>query len=128
MQKQIGSDLSNQLKKLSIDLYIWASKKLESQNILLLDTKFEFGILNNEIILIDEVFTPDSSRFSDKTEYENAVKNGKTPPSMDKQIVRDYLETLDWNKQPPPPKLPNDIIEKTKEQYLKIEKKILNIE
>ena len=78
------------------------------------DTKFEVGTADNELLLIDECLTPDSSRFWPKDQY--AV--GQSPPSFDKQFVRDYLETLDWDKTPPPPRLPKDVIEKTSAKYL----------
>ena len=85
----------------------------EGRGILLADTKFEFGWAGHELILIDEVLTPDSSRFWPKKEYEP----GKPQPSFDKQFVRDYLESIHWNKQPPPPNLPRDIIERTAAKY-----------
>ena len=81
--------------------------------IIVADTKFEFGRFENELLLIDECLTPDSSRFWPKDEY----VIGKSPPSFDKQFVRDYLETLDWDKMPPAPRLPKDVIEKTSAKY-----------
>jgi len=86
----------------------------EKCGIILADTKFEFGEIDGEIILIDEVLTPDSSRFWPKDEY----ILGKNPPSLDKQFVRDYLESLDWDKTPPAPELPDSIVFKTREKYL----------
>ncbi len=109
----IGDDTASKLKQYSIDLYNKANNYASEHEIILADTKFEFGMYNNEIILIDEVLTPDSSRFWSKKTYEI----GRSQDSMDKQVVRDYLETLDWNKQPPAPTLPNDIIVKAKEKY-----------
>ncbi len=78
------------------------------------DTKFEFGLLDGELILIDECLTPDSSRFWPASEY----RLGISPPSFDKQFVRDYLETLDWNKTPPAPTLPEEVVKRTSEKYL----------
>lgn len=120
MAEAIGSNIADKLKETSIKIFQYASKKLYDSGIILADTKFEFGILNNEVILIDEVLTPDSSRFFERDEYEQARKNGKLPPSMDKQVVRDYLETLDWDKNPPPPALPEEIIKETQRRYKKI--------
>ena len=81
--------------------------------IIVADTKFEFGLFDNELLLIDECLTPDSSRFWPADSY----APGKSPPSFDKQFVRDYLETLDWDKTPPGPRLPKDVIEKTSAKY-----------
>lgn len=131
MKKGLGDDLSEKLRKLSLEIFEFASEKLYNQNIILADTKFEFGLENtggkDEIVLIDEVLTPDSSRYWKKEEYEEAMQKGVSIPSMDKQIVRDYLNTLDWDKNPPPPRIPDEIIEKTKNKYLEIEKVILCI-
>ncbi|MCX7927624.1 MAG: phosphoribosylaminoimidazolesuccinocarboxamide synthase [Candidatus Omnitrophica bacterium] len=113
--KQLGRGLTEQLKEKSIALYKKASQYAESRGIIIADTKFEFGINDGNIILIDEVLTPDSSRFWPKDEY----KPGGPQPSFDKQFVRDYLESLDWNKTPPAPHLPDDIVRKTSEKYLK---------
>ncbi|MDH4200938.1 MAG: phosphoribosylaminoimidazolesuccinocarboxamide synthase [Spirochaetia bacterium] len=127
MQKNIGADLSGKLKETSLRIFQIASEKLLEKGIILADTKFEFGLLNNEIILIDEALTPDSSRYWKKEEYDEAMKSGSAIPSMDKQIVRDYLNTLDWDKNPPPPPIPGNIIEKTLNKYKEIEKVILCI-
>jgi len=125
MKEKLNDDnLSNKLKELSIKLFNWGSEKLASKGIIIADTKFEFGILNDEIILIDEVMTPDSSRFWSKEAYDKAMAEGKQAPSLDKQIIRDYLNTLDWDKNPPPPKLPDDIIQKTRSQYMYIKDEI----
>ncbi|MFA5093503.1 MAG: phosphoribosylaminoimidazolesuccinocarboxamide synthase [Candidatus Omnitrophota bacterium] len=110
----VGVDIANQLRKVSIDVYNRASKYALKKGIIIADTKFEFGIHNGKMIIIDEVLTPDSSRFWPLDEYQP----GKTQPSFDKQFVRDYLETLDWNKTPPGPNLPDEIIDKTREKYL----------
>lgn len=114
MENLIGSELAEKVSKISIDLFNFASEKLEKSNLILADTKFEFGMdENEELLLIDEVLTPDSSRFWLKEKYEP----GKPQYNFDKQILRDYLESLNWNKQPPPPALPVEIIEKTTEKY-----------
>lgn len=114
MQNLIGSELADKVSKISIDIFNFATEKLEKNNLILADTKFEFGLdENNELILIDEVLTPDSSRFWLKENY----SPGKPQFNFDKQILRDYLESIDWNKQPPPPVLPSEIIEKTAEKY-----------
>ena len=114
MAKEIGKDITEQLKEISIALYNKAARFAEGCGIIIADTKFEFGKIGDEIILIDEAFTPDSSRFWPKDRYEP----GKDQPSFDKQFVRDYLETLDWDKTPPAPKLPKEIVNRTAEKYL----------
>lgn len=114
VEKELGRDITSKLKEISIALYKKASEYAESKGIIIADTKFELGMHGNQLILIDEVFTPDSSRFWPKDDY----KPGGPQPSFDKQFVRDYLETLDWNKTPPGPELPDEIIKKTSEKYL----------
>jgi phosphoribosylaminoimidazole-succinocarboxamide synthase len=109
----IGSDQATIVRDLSLALYSEGSLYAGSRDIIIADTKFEFGLCSGEIILIDECLTPDSSRFWPADVY----VSGKNPPSFDKQFVRDYLESLDWNKTPPAPSLPPDIIEKTAEKY-----------
>ena len=109
----VGADLSEKLKEISLNLYNMASEYALTKNIIIADTKFEFGFINNEITLIDEVLTPDSSRFWDVNDY----TPGKSQDSYDKQIVRDWLETTDWNKEPPSPNLPKEIIDKTYIRY-----------
>lgn len=120
MKSSIGEDLANRLKKVSIQIFEFASQKLYNAGIILADTKFEFGLIEDKLILIDEVLTPDSSRFFELEEYKKAKEKQEMPPSMDKQVIRDYLETLDWDKNPPPPKLPDDIINETRKRYQKI--------
>lgn len=127
MEKALGQELSQKLKDTALRIFNFASRQLEKAGIILADTKFEFGLDNDELILIDEVLTPDSSRYWKKTEYDQAMQTSRGIPSMDKQIVRDYLNTLSWNKTPPPPPIPAEIIEKTKQKYLEIEKVILCI-
>lgn len=126
MEKRLP-DLALKLKEKSLQIFAFAYNLLAQKNILLLDTKFEFGILNNEIILIDEIFTPDSSRFVEASEYERAIAEGREIPTMDKQIVRDYVESVGWNKTAPAPSLPKEVIEKTVQQYRKMEQIILSI-
>ena len=110
----IGPEMAGTIAKLSIDIYKSALKHAESCGIILADTKFEFGVFEGKVILIDEVLTPDSSRFWPKEGY----KVGSNPPSLDKQFVRDYLEGLSWDKTPPAPALPDSIVVKTREKYL----------
>lgn len=110
----IGNDKAELLKKRSLQVYKEAHKYALERGIIISDTKFEWGRDGNEVIMADEVLTPDSSRFWPKDKY----VPGKGQPSFDKQFVRDYLESIKWNKQPPAPKLPEDIIKKTSEKYL----------
>lgn len=116
----IGIDAAEHLRNTSISVYKKAADYAETRGIIIADTKFEFGVHEDEIILIDEVLTPDSSRFWPREEY----KPGSGQPSFDKQFVRDYLETLDWNKTPPGPELPMDIVEKTSQKYLEAYKRL----
>jgi phosphoribosylaminoimidazole-succinocarboxamide synthase len=114
----VGADLIAKLKALTLEIYRRGCEHAESKGIIIADTKFEFGLApanpENEIILIDEVLTPDSSRFWPASEYEP----GHGQPSFDKQYVRDYLERINWNKQPPVPSLPDDVVRRTREKYL----------
>ncbi len=114
VSESVGKDKTARLKKLSLSIYEKASRYAEKKGIIIADTKFEFGVFQNKIILIDEALTPDSSRFWPKDMY----KPGHPQPSFDKQFVRDYLETLDWDKTPPAPSLPQEIIRKTRKKYL----------
>jgi len=110
----LGEEVANRVKTLSLEIYSRGRDHADQQGIIVADTKFEFGIVDGDLLLIDECLTPDSSRFWPKDQY--AV--GQSPPSFDKQFVRDYLETLDWDKTPPAPRLPKDVIEKTSAKYL----------
>jgi phosphoribosylaminoimidazole-succinocarboxamide synthase len=110
----VGKETADKLSKISVEIYQKANEYALSRGIIIADTKFELGIHNDELILIDEVFTPDSSRFWPKDRY----IPGKPQPSFDKQFVRDYLESLHWDKTPPAPKLPEEIIDKTSQKYL----------
>lgn len=114
MKEIVGEEKAEKLKELSLRLYKEAADYALTKGIIIADTKFEFGELDGEIILIDEALTPDSSRFWPADSYEV----GSSPLSYDKQFVRDYLETLDWNKTPPAPALPEEIIEKSRKKYL----------
>ncbi len=116
MSEIIGKDKAEILKKYTIDIYLKAVKIAERKGIIIADTKMEFGELNGKIILIDELLTPDSSRFWFKDKY----KPGESQVSMDKQFVRNYLETLDWDKTAPGPELPEEIVNETSKMYMKI--------
>jgi phosphoribosylaminoimidazole-succinocarboxamide synthase len=110
----LGEELADRVKGLSLEIYSRGRDHAAQQGIIVADTKFEFGTVDGDLLLIDECLTPDSSRFWPMDEY--AV--GQSPPSFDKQFVRDYLETLDWDKTPPAPRLPKDVIERTSAKYL----------
>lgn len=114
--KIVGHDTATELKRLSKEIYNFASEYALTRGIIIADTKFEFGEdKDGNILLVDEVLTPDSSRFWDASLYEA----GHPQPSFDKQFVREYLETLDWDKTPPAPPLPDEIASATTERYLK---------
>jgi len=114
MADAIGPALALHLEEISLRLYREAAQYAETRGIIICDTKFEFGIRDSRIILVDEVLTPDSSRFWPRAAY----APGAPQPSFDKQYVRDYLETLDWDKQPPAPSLPAEVVEATRTKYL----------
>ena len=116
----VGEEVFEKIKSISITLYKKAAEYALSKGIIISDTKFEFGDNNGEIILIDEILTPDSSRFWPKDDYEP----GRPQLAFDKQFVRDYLETLDWDKTPPGPNLPDEIIDKTRNRYIEALTKI----
>ena len=111
--KLIGSAMATKLEEKSLALYAKAAAYAESRGIILADTKFEFGLLDGHLVVADEIFTPDSSRFWDMADYEP----GRAQKSFDKQYLREWLETLDWDKTPPPPALPADVIAKTAAKY-----------
>jgi phosphoribosylaminoimidazole-succinocarboxamide synthase len=113
-KKIVGDDMAGQARAASLKIYNFARDYARKRGIIIADTKFEFGLDNGKLILIDEVLTPDSSRFWPADQYQP----GKSQPSFDKQFVRDYLETLDWNKTPPGPVLPPDVVAKTSATYL----------
>jgi phosphoribosylaminoimidazole-succinocarboxamide synthase len=110
----VGGHIAAQLRDLTLSIYTEAARYAESRGILIADTKFEFGLLGSRIIWIDEALTPDSSRFWPVDRY--AV--GSNPPSYDKQMVRDWLESTGWNKQPPAPELPPDVVDRTRQKYI----------
>jgi len=110
----VGDRVAETIRELTIRLYEAGRDYAAERGIIVADTKFEFGLLDGEVILIDECLTPDSSRFWPATDY----SVGSSPPSFDKQFVRDYLETLDWDKTPPAPELPEAIVQRTSEKYL----------
>ncbi|HEX2833047.1 MAG TPA: phosphoribosylaminoimidazolesuccinocarboxamide synthase [Thermoanaerobaculia bacterium] len=114
MAEIVGTDLATQLRDLTLELYSKAAEYALTRGIIIADTKFEFGLMDGRVIWIDEALTPDSSRFWPANEY----VVGKNPPSYDKQFVRDWLETTGWDKNPPAPELPDDVVEKTREKYL----------
>jgi phosphoribosylaminoimidazole-succinocarboxamide synthase len=114
LASRVGRELAGKLEDLSLSLYRFGSERALEQGLILADTKFEFGLLDSEVILIDEVMTPDSSRFWDGRLY----RLGGPQPSFDKQYVRDYLERIGWNKQPPAPALPDDVVAGTSQRYL----------
>ena len=114
----VGDNLANKIKEKSVEIFQFAANHAINRGIIIADTKFEFGLdINGQLTLMDEVLTPDSSRFWPKAEYQV----GLSPKSYDKQIVRDYVETLDWNKTPPAPILPNHILIKTAKKYEEVQ-------
>lgn len=117
---RIGSEMANLLREKSLTLYKAASKHAESKGIILADTKFEFGILDEKLVLADEAFTPDSSRFWEMADYEP----GRPQKSFDKQFLREYLEKIEWNKQPPAPELPENVIKNTEAKYIEAYERI----
>ena len=120
MKKTIGEELGEKIIETSIAIFNRAAKYSSDRGIILSDTKFEFGLLDGELILADEVLTPDSSRFWPVDTY----KPGSSPTSFDKQFVRDYLESVNWDKKPPVAKLPDEIIMKTREKYVEAYERI----
>mgnify|MGYP003980573211 FL=1 len=114
----IGADLAKEIKEVSLKIYSFASQFALEKGIIIADTKFEFGLdSNNQLTLMDEVLTPDSSRFWSLTDY----TPGMSPKSFDKQIIRDYLETLDWDKAPPAPEIPQKIMDQAANKYIEIQ-------
>lgn len=114
VRKLLGKDVAEKARDISIRLYKTAADYARERGVIIADTKFELGISDGELILIDEVLTPDSSRFWPAEDY----SPGRSQPSFDKQFVRDYLESVSWDKKPPGPDLPADIAEKTRKRYL----------
>jgi phosphoribosylaminoimidazole-succinocarboxamide synthase len=110
---RLGTDTAMRVRDLSLAIYRFGTEWAEQRGIIIADTKFEFGVYDGEIMLIDEVMTPDSSRFWPQADY----RPGISPPSFDKQYVRDYLTSIGWNKEPPAPELPAEVVSKTSEKY-----------
>jgi phosphoribosylaminoimidazole-succinocarboxamide synthase len=124
MSQRIGADLAAQLRELTLTLYHEAADYARSRGIIIADTKFEFGLLDGRVVWIDEALTPDSSRFWPADGY----VVGKNPPSYDKQFVRDWLESTGWDKNPPAPELPPDVVMKTREKYLEAYRQLTGTE
>jgi phosphoribosylaminoimidazole-succinocarboxamide synthase len=114
MEKAVGPDIARHMKEVSLSIYAGARDYLLPRGIILADTKFEFGVDDGRLTLVDEVLTPDSSRFWPADDY----APGRAQKSYDKQYVRDYLESIKWNKQPPVPGLPDDVVNVTREKYM----------
>ncbi len=123
MRNRIGFKLSEKVKALSIAIYQKGAELADQKGIIIADTKFEFGLLNDEVILIDEVLTPDSSRFWPKASYQP----GRGQESFDKQYLRDYLDSIRWDKNPPAPALPPEVINNTRVKYLEALKRLTGI-
>ena len=114
VQKLVGEDTARRLEEISIAVYSYARERAFESGIVIADTKMEFGFIDGELSLIDELLTPDSSRFWDAKGYEP----GKSLPNFDKQFVRDWLDEQDWDHEPPAPELPDDVVSRTRERYL----------
>jgi phosphoribosylaminoimidazole-succinocarboxamide synthase len=122
MARRVGSELTEKLRNISLKIYTEAAGHALARGIIIADTKFEFGMDSNGIIIwIDEALTPDSSRFWPKEQYQP----GRDQPSFDKQVVRNYLETTAWDKQSPPPPLPDEIVKLTSEKYLEVSRLLI---
>jgi len=120
----LGRELAEQVRDVSLRIYKEAREYAAERGIIIADTKFEFGLdENDQLVIIDELLTPDSSRFWDAAEY----RTGTSPASFDKQIVRDYLETLDWDKTDPGPELPEEVMRNTAEKYLEAQRKLTGV-
>ncbi len=123
LKGKIGTELAERIKNISLRIYLEASAYAEKRGIIIADTKMEFGILNGELILIDELLTPDSSRFWSLEEYEP----GRPQKSFDKQFLRDYLISTGWDREGPPPLLPEEIVEKTRKRYLEAYERLVGL-
>lgn len=124
MEDMVGKDLTGRLAEVSVALYSYARDFAMERGIIIADTKFEFGTVNGELTLIDEVLTPDSSRFWDAAGY----APGKSQPNYDKQFVRDWLDEQGWDHEPPAPELPPDVVEKTHQRYIEAYRKLTGAE
>jgi phosphoribosylaminoimidazole-succinocarboxamide synthase len=123
MHALIGGFLAEEVRRISLELYTEAAEFALSKGIIIADTKFEFGLDDSgKLVLIDEILSPDSSRFWPADQYQAGI----SPPSFDKQYIRDYLETLDWDKTPPGPHLPDDVLAKSAEKYQEVATLLLN--
>jgi len=116
----VGAELAGRAREVSLELYARGAARAAERGILIADTKFELGLIAGELVVADEVLTPDSSRFWPAADWQP----GSTPPSFDKQPVRDFLDTLDWNKQPPPPPLPVEVVDATSARYVEAYERI----
>ncbi len=116
----VGTDVAARARDISLELYRRGAETARERGIIIADTKFELGFVDGELTVCDEVLTPDSSRFWPVDEW----KPGVTPPSFDKQPVRDYLDGLDWDKRPPPPQLPADVVDATSDRYVEAYERI----
>ncbi|MBI2953949.1 MAG: phosphoribosylaminoimidazolesuccinocarboxamide synthase [Chloroflexi bacterium] len=117
----VGADLARRLEEKSLEMYRYAAAMARERGIIIADTKMEFGLIDGELVLIDELLTPDSSRFWEAETY----RVGESQPSFDKQFVRDWLEESGWNKEPPAPQLPPEVVEKTRAKYLEAYRRIV---
>jgi phosphoribosylaminoimidazole-succinocarboxamide synthase len=120
---QVGASLAEQLQEKSLAIYAFAEQYARTRGIIIADTKMEFGFLGSRLILIDELLTPDSSRFWDAEGY----RPGRAQPSFDKQMVRDWLTASGWNKEPPAPMLPEDLIKRTAEKYAEVYRRLTGV-
>src|SRR5690606_28010044 len=116
----VGADIAGRARAISLELYQRGAALAAERGIIIADTKFELGLVDGELIVCDEVLTPDSSRFWPADQWQL----GSTPPSFDKQPVRDYLDGLDWDKQPPPPPLPDDVVASSSARYIEAYERI----
>jgi phosphoribosylaminoimidazole-succinocarboxamide synthase len=114
MEQKVGSDVAEELRRRSIEIFQRGAEYALQRGIIVADTKFEWGTVDGRLILIDEVLTPDSSRFWPAAQY----RSGRSQPSFDKQFVRDWLSQTDWDKNSPPPALPDDVVAKTRQKYI----------
>jgi phosphoribosylaminoimidazole-succinocarboxamide synthase len=124
VERQLGARRADELRDLSLEIYRRARLHAEARGIILADTKFEFGLRDGRLLWIDEALTPDSSRFWPADSY----APGRSQPSFDKQFVRDYLETLSWDKNPPAPSLPEDVVRRTQDKYLEAHARLTGVE
>ena len=127
MEKELGKSLSKKLKNISLAIFDFATMHLKKCNFILADTKFEFALLANELLLIDEVLTPDSSRYWSKKDYEREQKKSEIPLGFDKQLIRNYILSTGWDKKSPPPPLSKEVIHKTMDLYKELQKQIHSI-